>query len=427
MTRHVDNALDAVTSIQSGHNVWVHSMAATPRVLLEALSQHALNHRSIALYQLHLEHADCLEGAVAGGHIELKAYFASHYNRHLIDEGIADYIPISLSEIPRLFRTGQQQIQVALIQVAPPDRHGICSLGISVEATRAACEVADLVIAHINPLMPRTHGDAFIRLDHIDIAYEEATPLPEFKASELTLTNQLIGQKVAELINDGDCLQMGIGEIPDATLACLNNHKNLGIHTEMFSDGVIPLCKAGVINNTKKRKHSGKLVTGFVLGSKELYDFVDDNSEVVFLDIEYINSINTIAGNKNVVSINSALQVDLSGQVCSDSLGTHIYSGVGGQFDFVLGSSLSENGRSILAFPSTAGNGKYSRIVPVLALGSGVVTPRGSVNYIATENGIVCLKGKSLRERAKALIHIAHPDFQEQLAKEAYQYWKLSI
>lgn len=427
MTIFVKSAAEAVSRIQTGDNVWVHSMAATPRILLEALSKHALNHQDISLYQLHLEHADCLEQAVDGGHVDLKAYFASRYNRHLIDAGKADYIPISLSEIPRLFRNGQQKIDVALIQVAPPDRHSICSLGISVEATRAACEVADLVIAHINPNMPRTHGDAFIRLDHIDIAYEEAAPLPVLQAPELTETNRRIGQRVAELIDDGDCLQMGIGEIPDAVMGCLRSHKDLGIHTEMFSDGVIPLCESGVITNRKKRKHPGKLVTGFVLGSQKVYDFVDDNSEVVFLDIEYINSINTISGNKNVVSINSALQVDLSGQVCADSLGTHIYSGVGGQFDFVMGSSLSENGRSILAFPSTAASGKYSRIVPVLALGSGVVTPRGSVHYIATENGVVCLKGKTLRERAKALISIAHPDFQEQLAKDAHEYWKVSV
>ncbi len=427
MTKYVSNALSAVSHIKTDHNVWVHSMAATPRVLLEALSEHALEHQNISLYQLHLEHADCLTKAVDGGHLELKAYFASHYNRHLIDAGVADYIPISLSEIPRLFRSGQQKIDVAMIQVAPPDHHGICSLGISVEATRAACEVADLVIAHINPKMPRTHGDTFINLEDIDIAYEEATPISEHPTPELTETNEQIGRRVAEIIEDGDCLQMGIGEIPDATLACLTNHKDLGIHTEMFSDGVIPLYHSGVINNRRKQKHPGKLVTGFVVGSHNLYRFVDDNPEVVFCDIEYINSINTISGNHNVVSINSALQVDLSGQVCADSLGTHIYSGVGGQFDFVMGSSLSQNGRSILAFPSTAGGGKYSRIVPVLAPGSGVVTPRGSVDYIATEHGMVRLKGKSLRQRAKLLIHIAHPDFQEQLAREAYQYWKVSL
>lgn len=427
MTRLVDSAREAVASIRSHQNVWVHSMAATPWVLLDALSEHAMQHTNIALYQLHLEHAEGLARAVDGGHIAPKAYFASQYNRQLIQEGKADYIPISLSDIPRLFRKREQRIDVVLIQVAPPDRHGICSLGISVEATRAACEVADLVIAHINPRMPRTHGDAFIHLNQIDIAYEQEIALPEHSPSILNHVNRQIGEQVASLINDGDCLQMGIGDIPDATLACLNGHQHLGIHTEMFSDGVIPLCESGVINNSRKRVHPGKLVTGFVLGSQRLYDFVDDNSEVVFLDIEYINSIQTICRNPNMVSINSALQVDLSGQVCSDSLGTHIYSGVGGQLDFVLGSSLSEHGRSILAFPSTAAEGKYSRIVPVLELGSGVVTPRGSVHYVVTEFGIANLRGKSLRERAKALINIAHPDFHEALNRQAYEYWRLRL
>lgn len=427
MTRIVNTALEAVAGIHSHQNVWVHSMAATPWVLLDALAEHSLQHNNIALYQLHLEHAESLARAVDGGHIAPKAYFASEYNRQLIQAGKADYIPISLSDIPRLFRHGEQRIDVALIQVAPPDQHGICSLGISVEATRAACEVADVVIAHINPCMPRTHGDAFIHLNQIDIAYEQTIPLPEHSPSILSQVNRQIGEQVASLINDGDCLQMGIGDIPDATLACLNQHQHLGIHTEMFSDGVIPLCESGVIDNSRKRKHPGKLVTGFVLGSQKLYDFVDDNSEVAFLDIEYINSIETISRNPNMVSINSALQIDLTGQVCADSLGTHIYSGVGGQLDFVLGSSLSDHGRSILAFPSTAGGGKYSRIVPVLELGSGVVTPRGSVHYVVTEFGIANLRGKSLRERAKALIGIAHPDFQDQLSQQAFEYWRLSL
>ncbi|MCG8315565.1 MAG: hypothetical protein MI976_20335 [Pseudomonadales bacterium] len=427
MTKFVNNPLEAVAAISSSQNVWVHSMAATPWRLLEALVEHSLNHRDISLYQLHLEHAECLTQAITGGHIRPKAYFASQYNRKLIEEGVADYIPISLSEIPRLFRTDKQPLDVALIQVTPPDKHGICSLGVSVEATRAACEKADHIIAHINPAMPRTYGDAFIKLDQIDVAYEESIAITEHIPSPLSETNTKIGQLIASLIGDGDCLQMGIGEIPDATLACLNNHQHLGIHTEMFSDGVINLCESGVIDNSKKRKHSGKLVTGFVMGSQRLYDFVDDNPEIAFLDIEYINNVRVICRNPNMVSINSALQVDLTGQVCSDSLGTHIYSGVGGQFDFVLGSSLSENGRSILAFPSTASGGKYSRIVPVLKLGSGVVTPRGNVDYIVTEYGVAHLKGKSLRDRAKALINISHPDFRETLCKEAYEFWKLSV
>ncbi len=235
MTRFVSSAIDAVKVIQSEHKVWVHSMAAAPWKLLEALAEHSLQHKNIALYQLHLEHAECLTDAINGGHLLPRAYFASRYNRKLIQEGRADYIPISLSEIPRLFRSGRQTIDVALIQVAPPDKHGICSLGVAVEATRAACEAADVVVAHINPQMPRTYGDAFIRLDQIDIAYEESAAIPEHPVMPLSDTNRSIGEQVASLIGDGDCLQMGIGEIPDATLACLGDRRNLGVHTEMFS------------------------------------------------------------------------------------------------------------------------------------------------------------------------------------------------
>lgn len=419
--------LEAVQKIGSDCNIWVHSMAATPWRLLEGLAEHALNHQNISVYQLHLEHAEPLANAVEGGHIRPKAYFASKYNRHLIANGKADYLPISLSEIPRLFRRGDQKIDVALIQVSPPDKHGICSMGVSVEATRAACEVASLIIAHVNPLMPRTHGDAFIQLDRIDVIYEETQPITEHVAEPLSETNKRIGELVSGLIDDGDCLQMGIGAIPDATLACLGGHKHLGVHTEMFSDGVIPLVESGVIDNTRKKIHPGKLVTGFVMGSQKLYDFVDDNSEVAFLDIEYVNSVQTISRNKNVVSINSALQIDLTGQVCSDSLGTKIYSGVGGQLDFVLGAGVSENGKSILAFPSTGGKGKYSRITPILQLGSGVVTPRGNVHYIVTEYGVANLRGKAMHDRAKDLISIAHPDFRETLAKEAYDYWNILL
>ncbi|MAR90610.1 MAG: acetyl-CoA hydrolase/transferase C-terminal domain-containing protein [Pseudomonadota bacterium] len=427
MTRIVNSALEAVAGIRSYQSVWVHSMAATPWVLLDALAEHSLQHTGIELYQLHLEHAEGLARAVDGGHIAPRAYFASQYNRQLIREGKADYIPISLSEIPRLFRRGEQPIDVVLIQVAPPDRHGICSLGISVEATRAACEVAGMVVAHINPHMPRTHGDAFIHLNQIDVAYEASVPLPMHPPSQHNEVTRQIGERVAALIEDGDCLQMGIGDIPDATLACLGNHQHLGIHTEMFSDGVVPLCENGAIDNSRKRKHPGKLVTGFVMGSERVYQFVDDNPEVAFLDIEYINSIETICRNPNMVSINSALQVDLSGQICADSLGTQIYSGVGGQLDFVMGASLSPEGRSIIAFPATAGGGKYSRIVPVLAQGAGVVTPRGSVHHVATEFGVANLRGCSLRERSRALIEIAHPEFRETLTRQAFDYWGLRL
>ena len=281
MTRYANNPVDAVSCIDSNQNVWVHSMAATPWRLLEGLAIHSMGKKNINLFQLHLEHGETLRAAIDQGHIRPKAYFASSYNRELIQQGKADYIPISLSEIPRLFRQREQPLDVAIIQVSPPNQHGICSLGVSVEATRAACEMADKVIAHINPKMPRTHGDAFIHLKQIDVAYEESIDIVEHKPNRQTDTNIKIGKLAASLINDGDCLQMGIGDIPDATLSCLAQHENLGVHTEMFSDGVISLVEKGVINNSRKQLHPGKLVTGFVMGSQALYDFVDDNGRAV--------------------------------------------------------------------------------------------------------------------------------------------------
>jgi len=320
-----------------------------------------------------------------------------------------------LSEIPKLFRSGRQKIDTALIQVSPPDRHGNCTLGISVEATKAACDNATTIIAHINPNMPRTHGDSIIPFSKVDIAFEAAVPMFAHESMELSDIDRQIGKNVAELIDDGDCLQMGIGAIPDAVLACLNGHSHLGIHTEMFSDGVVPLVEKGVIDNSNKSIHPGKIVTGFVMGSQALYDFVDDNGNVRFLDIEYVNNIATIRKNKAVVSINSALQVDFTGQVCADSIGDKIYSGVGGQLDFVLGSQLSEDGRSIIALPSTARNGTVSRIVPFLSQGAGVVTTRAHVDYIVTEYGVASLRGASLKERRQQLIAISHPNFRGEM------------
>ncbi|TGD73356.1 acetyl-CoA hydrolase/transferase family protein [Mangrovimicrobium sediminis] len=427
MIHYTDTALEAVSVIGSGEYVWSHSMAATPTVLLEALGQHARNLSGVTLMQLHLEHAESVAAPELDGHLRNRCFFAGKTTRELINQGRADYVPVFLSEIPKLFRRREQRVDTALVQVSTPDHHGNCSLGISVEATRAACEVAGRIIAHINPNMPRTHGDSFINIRDIDYAVVQEAPLLVSEHRDCTETERAIGEIVASRIKDGDCLQMGIGAIPDATLGFLKDRRNLGVHTEMFSDGVLDLIEAGVIDNSNKKISRGRTVTGFTMGSQRLYDFVDDNPEVVFLDIEFVNNPVVIAKNPQVASINSAIQIDLTGQVCSDSMGHRIYSGVGGQVDFVLGASFSEHGKSIIALPSTAKHGTLSRLVASLERGAGVVTTRAQVDYVVTEFGIAELRGRSLNERARDLINIAHPDFREGLAREARDVLGLAV
>jgi acyl-CoA hydrolase len=423
----VNSATEALSILNDGDVIWCQSMAATPYRLLEGLKDIAKQRRDLTLLQLHTEYSELLCDPELAGHLRQRAFFVGASTRHAVSQGLADYVPIFLSEIPKLFRSGEQPLDAAIVQVSPPDKHGNCSLGISVEATRAAIQVARKVVAWINPNMPRTHGDAVVALNRFDRYFEEAAPLPEHKQPDQNPTTQKIGEQVASLIDDGDCLQMGIGAIPDATLGCLHHHKDLGIHTEMFSDGVLPLVERGVINNSRKRKHRGRLVTTFAMGSRALYDFVDDNQDVFFLDVEYTNDTSIIRQNKQVMSINSALQVDLSGQVCADSIGTRIYSGVGGQMDFVRGASLSEGGRSVIALPSTACGGTVSRISSMLAPGAGVVTTRAHVHYIVTEHGVANLRARSMVERARALIHVAHPRFRDELAEAAFNDWGLRV
>jgi acyl-CoA hydrolase len=410
------SAQEAISQIKSGDRIWCHSMAATPYKMLEALAEYAKQLENVELLQLHLEHSEAVCHPDLEGHLRNRCYFVSHSTRKLVNEGKADYVPIFLSEIPKLFRSGRQPIDVALIQVSPPDQHGNCSLGVSVEATLAACNAAKRIIAQINPNMPRTHGDATISLKSIDYAVEINSEIPSVEPKVPSDVFGQIGRNVAELIRDGDCLQMGIGAIPDAVLMNLTGHQHLGIHTEMFSSGVVPLAEAGVIDNSRKVIHQGKIVTGFVMGSKDLYNFVDDNTEVAFLDIEYVNNPAVIRKNPQTVSINSAIQIDLTGQVCADSIGHKVYSGFGGQVDFVTGSQLSDGGRSIIALPSTAMSGKFSRIVPYLSEGAGVVTSRAQVDYVVTEYGVAFLHGLSLCERRERLIAISHPDFREKLS-----------
>jgi acyl-CoA hydrolase len=394
-------------------------MAATPTVLLDALAMHARSLSDVPIMQLHLEHAESIADPELEGRLRNRCFFAGKSTRQLINEGRADYVPMFLSEIPKLFRRGEQQVDTALVQVSTPDQHGNCSLGISVEATAAACEVAGRIIAHVNPNMPRTHGQSFINLDDIDYAYVEEAPLITVEPRASSDVERRIGEIVASRVKDGDCLQMGIGAIPDAALGQLKDRRHLGVHTEMFSDGVLDLLEAGVIDNSNKKIGRGSVVTGFTMGSERLYRFVDDNPQVRFLDIEFVNNPVVIAKNPQVTSINSALQIDLTGQVCADSMGHKIYSGVGGQVDFVLGATFSEHGKSIIALPSTAREGSLSRLVPALERGAGVVTTRALVDYVVTEYGIAELRGHSIAERARDLINIAHPDFREELAREA--------
>lgn len=419
MTRFVNSAAEAVAAIGSGEFLWSHSMAATPTVLLEAVAARAQELQGVNIMQLHLEHAEALADPALEGHVRNRCFFAGKVTRDLINQGRADYVPIFLSEIPKLFRSGDQRVDTAIIQVSKPDPHGNCSLGISVEATAAACDVAGRIIAHINPNMPRTHGDSFINLKRIDYAYAEAAPLILHESRETSAVDRRVGEHVASLVEDGSCLQMGIGAIPDAALACLGDRKDLGVHTEMFSDGVLDLLENGVVNNARKKIARGRVVTSFAMGSRRLYDYVNDNPEVAFLDVEYVNNPVVIAKNKKVMSINSAIQVDLTGQVCADSMGHRIYSGVGGQVDFVQGAMYSEGGKSIIALPSTAQRGAVSRLVSAIERGAGVVTTRAQVDYVVTEYGVAELRGRSLSERAADLIAIAHPDFRESLAREA--------
>jgi acyl-CoA hydrolase len=340
--------------------------------------------------------------------------------RKAVNEGRGDYVPVFLSEVPYLFRNNILPLDVALVHVSPPDNHGYCSLGVSVDAAVAAVQSARYVIAQVNPNMPRTHGDGVIHVNEIDALVEANDPLPEQVAPEPNQAELKIGKYCAELIDDGATMQMGIGAIPNAVLKSLTNHKDLGVHTEMFSDGVIELVEKGVINGKNKKIHPGKIVSGFVMGSKKTYDFIDDNPVVAMLDIAYINDTAVIRRNPKVTAINSAVEVDLTGQVCADSIGTYHYSGVGGQMDFIRGASLSPGGKPIIALPSTTNKG-ISRIVPFLKQGAGVVTTRAHVHYVVTEYGVANLYGKNLCQRAKALTGIAHPDHREELEKAIHE------
>jgi acyl-CoA hydrolase len=349
------------------------------------------------------------------GHFRHNAVFIGANVRDAINDGRADYTPIYLSEIESLFESGAMPLDVALIQVSPPDAHGFCSLGVGIDTTLTAVKRSRFVVAHVNDQMPRTYGDSYVHVHDLDVVVEESRPLCAMKKPEITDLHIAIARNVANLIEDGSVLQTGIGGIPDAVLPLLTNRKDLGVHSELVSDGVIPLIEAGVITGERKNFKPRKIIVGFVLGTKRIFDFVDNNPIFEFHPTAYVNDPGLIARNDRMVAINSALQVDLTGQVCSDSIGNQFYSGIGGQVDFLRGASRSKGGKPIIAISATAKSGTISRIVPMLSPGAGVVTSRGLVRYIVTEFGVAYLHGKSIRERAKALIEIAHPKFREEL------------
>jgi 4-hydroxybutyrate CoA-transferase len=400
------SAAEAVKVIRSGDRVFIHGVAAAPQLLIRAMT----DREGPAPYA----EPEC------AGSFRVNAFFVGANLRGAVREGRADYIPVFLSEIPALFRKRVLPLNVAMIHVSPPDNHGFCSLGVSVDIARAAVDCADHVIAQVNPHMPRTLGDALVRIKDIDAIVEVDEPLLEANPPKLTEIDHMIGRHIAGMIEDGATLQMGIGSIPNAVLSALTNHRHLGIHTEMFSDGLIKLVETGVVTGEKKVKHPGKIVAGFAMGTRKLYDFIDDNPQVLMLDIAYVNDSAVIRRNPKVTAINSAIEVDLTGQVCADSIGTMLFSGVGGQMDFIRGASLSHGGKPIIALPSTTSRGE-TKIVAELKPGAGVVSTRAHVHYIVTEYGAANLYGLNLRQRADELIRIAHPDHRESLQKAAFE------
>lgn len=412
------SAHEAVRIIESGHRVFLGSGAAVPSQLLAAVCAHAADLRDVELcHLLTLGTAPHVDPSLVG-RLRHDAFFVGRNTRLAVEEGRADFTPVFLSEVASLFRS-RRPLDVALVQVSPPDRHGYCSLGVSVDIVKPAIDGARHVIAELNRRMPRTHGDAFVHVSRFDRCVEVDDPLPELAAAAPSAVAHAIGVRIAELIDDGDTLQLGIGAIPDAVLGALGGHRDLGIHTEMFSDGVVDLVAAGVVTNARKTLHRGKLVTSFVLGSRRLYDFVDDNAAVEMHPSHYVNDPFLIARNRGMVAINSALAVDLTGQVCADALGPHEYSGIGGQVDFLRGAARAEGGKPIIALPSTARGGKTSRIVAELPAGAAVTTSRGDVHWVVTEHGAANLHGMSLRERAAALIALAAPEVRETLVVAA--------
>ncbi len=421
------SAEEAVKIIQSGNRVFVHGSAATPMHVLEAMQNRYAELNNVELVSITTFGNISFNDPKYKNSFFINSLFVSENTRAVVNSDHGDYVPIFLSQIPQLFTRKILPLDVAIVQVSPPDSHGYCSLGTSVDIARAAVDTAKYIIAQVNSKMPRTHGQGFIHVDKIDALVWHDAELPEIDySSKSSETITKIGYNVASLIEDGATLQLGIGAIPDQVLQNLNNHKGLGIHTEMLSDGVIPLIEKGIIDNSRKKINVGKTVTGFMAGTRKLYDFVDDNPSIRVMDISYVNDTSIIRKNPKATAINSAIEIDLTGQVCADSFGTYQYSGIGGQMDFIRGASLSEGGKPIIAMPSVTSKG-ISRIVPFLKEGAGVVTTRGHVHWVVTEFGMTDLFGKNLKQRAKELIRIAHPDNKESLDRAFYERFKTTV
>ncbi len=428
---------EAVAGVQSGQRVFAQGAAATPTALIEALAARGEELRDVEITHLHTYGPTTYTDPRWAGHFSLRALFVAENTRDAVNEGRASYTPVFLSDVPPMLAPGGPlAVDVAFIQVTPPDAHGYCSLGSSVDVTRAAVQHARQVVALVNPQTPRTHGESFIPFSRIDRAVRWDAPLYEVARQEPTETQRRIGRNVAELIEDGATLQLGIGAIPDAVLAALSDRRDLGIHTEMFSDGVLDLVERGVITGARKERNPGRIVASFVIGTRRLLDFIDDNPMVEMRPSDYTNNTVIIRQFAHMVAINSAIQVDLTGQVCAESIGTRLYSGVGGQMDFLRGAALSPRGRPIIALPSTVRlsptgkardifgvgpvNGEMSRIAPILTPGAAVTTSRAHVHYVVTEYGVAALHGRDLAERARALIAIAAPQFREPLERAAH-------
>lgn len=423
LSQNYKTAEEALQLVQSDQRVFLHGSAATPIRLINKLIEQKDRLQNVELVSITQQGID-LNNPELAGHFFINSLFVSKSNRIAVNSKVGDYVPVFLSEIPLLFTRNILPLDVAIVHVSPPDKHGYCSLGTSVDIACAAVNAAKKVIAQVNPNMPRTHGDGFIPFSKFDCAVWIDEPLPEVNYSDgVNETNSRIGKFVAELVEDGATLQLGIGTIPDSVLKNLSNHKNLGLHTEMFSDGVIPLIKNGTINNSLKKKVNGYCVTSFLLGTRALYDFADDNPIIKALEVDYVNDPRILSQNPKVTAINSAIEIDLTGQVCSDSIGTYQYSGIGGQMDFIRGAALSEGGKPIIAMPSVTSSG-MSRIVPFLKQGAGVVTTRGHTHWVVTEYGAINLFGLNMEQRARELIKIAHPKHREDLEKEAFERFK---
>lgn len=410
----------AVKIIKSGDRVFIHGSAATPSPIVNALQQRHAELKKVELVSITTLGDTNFNHPIYRDSFFFNSLFVSANTREVVNSSNGDYVPVFLSQIPKLFKEGYMPIDVAIVQVSPPDMHGYCSLGTSVDIARAAVDTAKHVIAQVNPNMPRTHGDGFIHSSEFQTLVWQPADLPEVNyAAKTTAAMRTIGEHIASLVEDGATLQLGIGGIPDQVLKNLSNHKNLGLHTEMLSDGVIPLIENGTINNNRKKINRGKSVTSFMIGTKKLYDFVNDHAGIRVMDISYTNDTSIIRQNPKVTAINSAIEIDLTGQVCADSMGSIQYSGIGGQMDFIHGASLSEGGKPIIALPSITAKG-ISRIVPFLKEGAGVVTTRGHLHWVVTEYGICNLFGKNFKQRAKALIELAHPDHRENLERAMY-------